>query len=258
MEVTTVAAQGEAEAPFNLAGFSLQLTSLASTVPTAKKQLGSAITELNNSVELMKAKLGLEFVKNSVRSNSHVREQHEWRNNVNEFLGYEVTYSLSFEITELDQVSRVYDTLTSLDSVADGKRVKMSVGSPNFSVKRQTRERLNKKALKEAFARVTNRFEAECQVLGLNPTNFEVGTWEVNYSDSRRAPKAPHAMAMRAQSSRVGASAQGGASNDLVESSSFDDAGDSSDPAISFNVGLAIVEVNLEVAFQRKTATSSF
>jgi uncharacterized protein YggE len=256
MEVTTVAAQGEAEAEFNLVGFSLQLTSLASTVPTAKKQLGSAITELNQALEAMKAKLGLDFAKNSLRSNSHTQERHEWRGNVNEFMGYQVTYSLSFEIAELDQVSRVYDTLTSLDSVSDGKRVKLSVGSPSFNLKPQSRERLNKKALKQAFARVTDRFQAECQVLGLDPTNFEVGAWEVNYSDSHRAPKTPHRTV--ATSARAMAGAPGAVRGESIEASPSEGAaGDGGDPAISFNAGLATVEVNLEVAFQRKSQNVS-
>lgn len=133
----------------------------------------------------------------------------------------------------------------------------MSVGSPNFSVKRQTRERLNKKALKEAFARVTDRFEAECQVLGLDPANFEVGTWEVNYSDSRRAPKAPRAMMASAARAPTGGAPGASRGDGAIESAAFGDAGESGDPAISFNVGLATVVVNLEVAFQRKTATSS-
>lgn len=257
MEVTTVAAQGEAETKFNLAGFNLLVVANFNDVPHAKRALTAAVAELNFVLDTMKKTLNLEFVKNSVRSSSNVQEKNEWNRvtQVQESKGYDVSYSYSFQISDLDLVNQVYDTLTSLN-VTSNPNVKLTVGSPSFAIKEATRERLNKRALKEAFQRVNERFEAECQVLGLEAAEFEVATWEVNYSDSRRSDKvANRVMAGKAAMSPTGGgrahiegSARGAAGGDI--------GGDV--PTISFNTGLASVTVNLEVAFQRRNIVLAF
>src|SRR5580692_6591165 len=99
MEVTTVAAQGEAEADFNLVGFSVSLSEVAvASVPVAKAKLKNRIAELDTALSELLDRLGLKFVKNSLRSNSHVSEKVEWQNNKQVFLGHEATYNLSFDI----------------------------------------------------------------------------------------------------------------------------------------------------------------
>src|SRR5574339_1021067 len=117
MQATTVAAQGEAETKYNLAGFSVSLSSTASSVPLAKKKLKTQVDELQSALDAMRQKLGIEFVKNSVRANSSVQEKYEWIKNTNVFQGYEASYSYYFQIDDLDKVSEVYDTLTSLKEV---------------------------------------------------------------------------------------------------------------------------------------------
>ena len=86
----------------------------------------------------------------------------------------------------------------------------------------------------------------ECDVLGLDSTDFEIGTWEVSYSDSHRAPK------VRLQSKAMTAGAPGaprGGSAAIESVSSFGSAGE---PAINFVAGLAHVTVNLEVGYHPK------
>ena len=240
MEVTTVAAQGEAEANFNLVGFSLSLSEVAGSVPLAKAKLKARIEDLDKTLTEIMKNNNLEFVKNSVRSSSHAAEKHEWRENKNVFLGHEVTYTLYFELDDMKQVNNVYEALTSLDRVR--------VGTPSFLIKDNLREKLNKKALKDAFSKVQERFDMECKVLGLDSNDYEVASWEVNYSDSRRNPKVfANAKTMSvAGGARVAVAPE--AVSDAVEGSMLGDVGGSG--AINFVTGLAHVTVNLEVAFQ--------
>src|SRR5579885_1776671 len=240
MQATTVAALGQAETDYNLAGFTVSLVSHGTTVPTAKARLRKQVDALNEALDALKTKLNLTFVKNSVRATSNVGE--DWQYNQtkrkNEFKGFQARYSYSFQIDDMEQVSAVYDTLTSLSEV--------TVSSPHWLLKEKTRNRLNSKALKDAWSKVTERFESECEILGLNPADFEIASWEVNYSDSRR-------------SGRVGAHTAGVArayaASATLESAPIavaGGAGYSDDEPLELVVGKATVHANLEVGYARR------
>jgi uncharacterized protein YggE len=226
MEITTVAAQGQAEAPFTLASFNLQLVSLGSTVPVAKNYISRAIEELTSTLERLKQELNFDFAKNSVRSSSNVAEKYEYNrtSGAQDSVGYTVTYFFSFGLEDLELVDQVYDALISLDL---SKEITFSVQSPAFSLK--NRERLNKKALKVAFQKVQDRFETECEVLGLDASSFEIVTWAATYSDTQRSQHVLNAVAARSRAPMGGSA-----------------------PSISFNAGLANVTVNLEVGYARR------
>lgn len=240
MQATTVAAQGTAETKFNLVTFSVHLSEEATTVPNAKNKLALAVSGLNEALEAVKKELGLEFVKNSVRTSSNTQERYEYvgKNNKRELQGYTMSYSLAFSIDDLDKVSKVYDALTSIP--------KVSVMQPAFSLK--NRDRLNKRALKAAQKKVEERFAMECEILGLTPAEFEIASWETSYSDSQRSDRVAKGTRMFAA---AGAPAGGGAQN---YSASYDDEAveSAAAPAIGFTVGLASVTVNLEVGYIRK------
>jgi uncharacterized protein YggE len=244
---TTVAAKGQAEAPHNLAHFHLVLKDEGATVPSAKARLKKQVETLNIALSDMKVEIGLKFVKNSFRTNSNVQQKWEYNQKTreNDFRGFEASYTVSFTIDDLDKVSEIYDALTNLD--------KVQVSHPWFSLK--TLDRLNKKALKRAFDNVQLRFEEECTVMGLTASDFEVGTWEVNYSDSQRS-ESVGANARRSamgggRPAAVAAMAMGGE----IESASgpLGDA-DGEDTLLEINPGNATVTVNLEVGYIRRAA----
>lgn len=244
MQATTVAAQGTAETKFNLVTFSVSLSEAASTVPAAKVKLTKAIEGLNQSLEDVRKALSLEFVKNSVRTSSSTQENWEYigKQNKRELQGFTMSYSLSFDIDDLDQVSKVYDALTSIP--------KVSVRQPAFSLK--NRDKLNKRALKAAWKRVEERFEMECETLGLLPGDFQVSNWETSYSDSQRSDRV--AKGARAFAAAGAPSmALGGSADAEIESASSS----ADEPAIGFTVGLASVTVNLEVGYARKTNSTN-
>jgi hypothetical protein len=248
MEATTVAAQGSAEAPYDHAGFNLTLSGLSSTPTSAKRLLVDAIAELNRTLDGLKTDLSFDFVKNSLQTSSNVHAKYEWENNVQMFRGYEVYYNMFFEIDNLDLVSKVYDALTSLDSV--GSDVKVAVSAPSFSITTRTRERLNKKALKKAWQNVEDRFESECDVLDLDPAAFEVATWETSYSDSRRSDRVSNRLSARPASAPAGGAMRATAYAESAPIGASGDVGDA--PIIEIQIGQATVTVNLEVGFARR------
>lgn len=235
MQATTVAARGLAEAPYTVAGFSLSLSDKAKTVPSAKAKLKNKVDDLNKVLEGLRSKLGFEYVKNSLRTSSSVQEEYEYRVNKNEFIGYVVSYSLSFQIDDLDKVNAVYDALTSLAEV--------KVASPSFGLKTAQREKLGKKALKNAFSKASERFATECKVLNLNPNDFEISNWEVTYGDSQRGNRVAAGMAARSTSNSYH-------SDDVIESAVGGAASGSN--SLDLVAGLAEVVVNLEVGYARR------
>lgn len=238
MQATTVAARGVAESPYTVAGFSLSLSDKGTTVPSAKSKLKTKVEDLNKALEDLRTKLGIEFVKNSVRASSNVQEDYEYKNNKHQFVGYIVNYGFSFQIDDLDKVNEVYDTLTSLAEV--------KVSSPSFGLKTPQREKLGKKALKNAFAKATERFETECKVLNLNPNDFEISNWEVTYGDSQRGNRVAHAMAARATSNSYQPQ------DDGLESAAGGAGGGTA--SLELVAGLAEVVVNLEVGYSRRVS----
>jgi len=238
MQATTVAAQGTAETKFNQVTFSVHLTEEAQTVPNAKNKLGLAILGLNEALDEVKKELGLEFVKNSVRTSSSTQENWEYvgKNNTRELKGYTMSYSLAFSISDLDKVSKVYDALTSIP--------KVRVLPPAFSLKNH--DRLNKRALKAAQKKVEERFAMECEILGLVPADFEIASWETSYSDSQRSDRVAK-MSMRSVAPMAGAQNYSSTDINIIESAAAPH-----EPAIGFTVGLASVTVNLEIGYVRK------
>lgn len=242
MQATTVAAQGTAETKFDRVTFSVSLSEDGSTVPAAKTKLAKAVEGLNEAVEAVKKDLNLEFVKNSVRTSSNTQEKWEYnrKTNENESRGYTMSYVLSFDVDDLEVVSRVYDALTSIP--------KVNVRQPAFWLK--NRDRLNKKALKVAWKKVEERIAMECEILGLQVGDFEVCNWETNYSDSQRSDRV--AKGARVAMARASAAPVGAVYSPQLESASLEMPEEDAAPAIGFTVGMATVTVNLEVGYIRK------
>ncbi len=243
MQATTVAAQGAAETDFNLASFSISLSAEGKTSPAAKTALKRQVDELTVAVDDMKTKLKLEFVKHSVRASSSVQENWQYVKQERKFQGFIANYSFSFHIDDLDKVSQVYDALTSLEEV--------TVAAPQFALK--SRDKINKKALKDAFAKVSERFETECKVLNLNPSDFEIASWEASYSDSQRSDR------VAAHTGRVGAARAMSAaattySADVSIESAMGGGGPGGDEPLEIVIGKAKVTVNLEVGYARRVS----
>lgn len=241
MQATTVAAQGLASAPYTIANFGISLSSKGKDVPAAKKLMKYQIENLNLALLNMQKDLSLEFVKNSVHTSSQVQEDWEYVKNTREMKGYVLAYNLSFQIDDLDKVNQVFDVLTSLSEAR--------VANPTFGLKPAQREKLSKKALKNAFTKAYERFETECSTLGLDVNEFEISNWEVTYHDSRRGNRVAGGMARAAASNAMYESASLSAMGPEGPVGAIGPGGMDSIDLVS---GLAEVVVNIEVGYAKK------
>lgn len=237
--VTSVAAVGKAETDFDRATFVLSLDALEETVPLAKDKLKEKVDALNAALDTAVTKHGVVVVKNSTTTGINVSEKKEWEDNKQVSRGHWARFSMSFSTDTLDKVSELYDELTSLDDVA--------VNSPHFTLK--NKDRLHKRALKDAFKKVQNRFEEECEVLELDAKSFEIDAWEVSYSDTHRSDNVRKSMTRSVRAYATGAQGPTGPTGAVGALGSTGP----TEP-LQIEVGKAQVTVNLEVAFKRKVA----
>jgi uncharacterized protein YggE len=222
MNVTTVSARGEAEIDFNLARFSISLQADGENGFSANEKLKGQVELLNKTLEEVIANHEMKVVKNSVYSNTSVAPFYKYNDvtKVNDVSGYRAVYSRSFQTDSMDKINIVYDKLAAMAND------QMRVNSPTFHLR--SFEKLNKKALRDAWKKVMSRFEDECKIFELEASNYQLGSWEVNYSDSNRGSVRPM-MAMA-----------------VVEAPSR-----GSEP-IEISLGKAKVIVNLSATFQSK------
>jgi len=220
MNTTTIAARGDAEDDYDIATFSITISAQGDTAAMAKQYLNPKVAKFIETLTSLTKNESLFFLPNSIKVSSslHKEQPFNHKNGAYDDVRFIADYSHSFSINEMDKVSKVYDVLTSLDYI--------SVAAPAYSLR--NKEELEKKALEKAFKKVQSRFADECKVLGLDAAHFVISSWEATYSDSHRNKSVDNLIG-----SAYAASARGGSA-----------------PAFELVVGLATVEVNLEVRYQ--------
>jgi uncharacterized protein YggE len=187
--VTTVAAQGKAEADYDRASFALSTTKQAKTAPAAKALVELNVAKIRKVIDALEAD-GLKIDKGSLKSNYSNQPYYEYLKSKAKLMGYQTTYYLTFTTSTLDKVSEVQDELTALKDV--------QVSDVVFGIK--DTEQLKITALGDAFKRVSARFEAECRVLDKNKDDYEIVSWNVQYYDGHGHRGGTRVMAMAAAS----------------------------------------------------------
>lgn len=171
--VTSANAEGVAVADFDMARFSATTSAVGSTGKEAKDSLKKTVDKMVSLYDSLKA----EGVAENLRTNVSVQPKHEYnRNGEPKLVGYEAKYSMVFHTPDLDKVSKIHDSLTNINGV--------QANEPTFDVKNKSS--LSKEAFKVAFDKCQDRFASECAVLGKDPNDFEVGSWNVHYSEDDR------------------------------------------------------------------------
>lgn len=225
MIVTTVVASGDAEASHDLATFNLTLIAEDSLVPAVKLRIKTKIDDLDQALKTILETHQVKIVKDSLRTQISIQPKFNWDDNGMRIPdGFQATYSLSFQTDSMDKMNLIYEELTSLHEV--------SVNSPFFALKNA--ERLNKKALKNAWKKVSERFLEECSILNLDPLHYEVASWEAVYADSPRMMPGIRKLAVMDMPAQYNAM-------EFVENN-----------PINIVPGSAKVTVNLSVSFKKK------
>jgi uncharacterized protein YggE len=225
LNVTTVSSSGVATTDYDIAFFSLITHVDETTQPLAKLALKDRLAELEPRIKAIMETYNVSVIKGTLVSAVDVKPRYEWRGDRNELIGYRGTFIYEFKTDSMNVISKIYDELSSLHNV--------TVCAPNFSLKNP--EALNKEALKDAWRKVCDRFSDQCDVLGLDPNNYDVAHWQVDYSDVALTKKAPPGTL------RAAANAMPQTGEEAAE-----------DRAIELIIPNTKVTVNLSVSFKRK------
>lgn len=169
--ITTVSAVGEASASNDLANFALSFVVRDATAPLTKNRLKARVGEFEAMLGAICDQYKINIVKDSVTTATNVVQSFEYDANTgtNNPAGFQGTYSTWFQTDSMEQVSALYDELASLADV--------NCPAPTFSLKNN--EELSKAALENARDKVFEKFKYECSVLGLNPNDYVIASWEV-------------------------------------------------------------------------------
>lgn len=180
LDITTVASSGSATTDYDIAFFNLITHVDEATQPLAKAALKDRVAELEPKILAILEAYKVSIIKGTVASMADVKPRHEWRVDRNELIGYRGTYTYDFKTDSMDVISKIYDELGSLHNV--------TLGVPNFSLKNP--DALNKAALKDGWNKVCDRFADQCDIFGLDPNDYDIAHWQVDYSDAPAVKKA--------------------------------------------------------------------
>lgn len=223
--VTTINARGYVVADFDTATFSLSFNEFAPKAREAKLKLKKGVEKITAAIEDLK-KRGLEILVTHYRSNVQVQPHYVYDRTTGEhrMQGQKATYSVTFQTPTLEMCNEAYDILSELDVN------EFTVNSPSYSVRAEAT--LKQQALEDAWKTAQVLFANQCKVLGQDPNNFSVLTWNVNYGGQDH-----HGFAKgRNFTNGTVALAGGGAPEE---------------DAIELNAGRAVVDVILTVAYAR-------
>lgn len=223
--VTTVAASGEAETAFDIAVFSVHLSANDAVAPAVRVRLRSKIDDLEAAIRNLVDNYQVSILEGTTKTVMNVNQAYNWDANNQRIVTWTGAYSMTFQTDSMDKVNRIYEILGAVHEA--------TVNSPSFLLK--SKDALNKQALRNAWARVIDRFADECEVLGANPAEHEIASWEVTYEDTKRDNLGVGKLAKAAPALRA---------------AQFVDDGPA-DEAINIEPGKAKVSVNLNVAFKK-------
>lgn len=225
--ITTVAASGEAETSFDIATFSVHLSANDVVSPAVRLRLRSKADDLEAAIRNLIDNYQVSILEGSTKTTMNINQAYNWDANDQRVATWNGSYSMTFQTDSMDKINRIYEVLGTVHEA--------TVNAPSFSLKNKVA--LNKQALRNAWARVTDRFVDECEVLGTNAVEYEVSSWEVTYEDTRRDNLSLAKIAKAAPALRA---------------APFGDDGPI-DEAINIEPGKAKVSVNLNVAFKKKS-----
>lgn len=194
--LTAVNATGVAIADYDTALFTVTVEGRGKTGPKAKDAARTTINGLTACLAALE-KEGVQIAKDEMTTDLTVGEEKTYDRNSGQqkSAGYLATYSLQFKTESVDRASEIFDKLSSVEGA--------QVQSPDFRVKDIAA--LQKEALKDAKAKADRKFQDECEILGLDKSNYELVTYQARYDESESAGARPmRAMAAMASPESVG------------------------------------------------------
>ncbi len=221
--VTAISARGFVVADYDTAKFTFSFSEYANKAKDAKALLKKGVEKVNAAMAFLRDK-GLTTLVSTFHTSTSVQPNWVYNQNTrqNQMDGQKATYTLVFQTPSLELVSEAYDVLSDLDVK------ECTLNSPTFLVRAEAA--LKQQALEDAWKVAQVLFGNQCKTLGLDPNNFSVTSWGVDYSGRDRGFSKGRNMMN---------SAGGGY-------------GDGDDDTIELVSGKALVEVILTANYSRK------
>lgn len=173
-----VDAHGNATAAYDRVGFNLSIEAITTKQLDAKDKLLQYAEAFKKVLASLSTDPAIKLDVDSLSTSSSVAKNLIYDPKKQDYVdkGYKATYVISFESTTPDEASSIYDKLLNLEG--------FTVSAPVFRLKQQ--EALKLEALKDAWLRLKQRFQTECEVVGVNSDLYEILTWQVNYQQAER------------------------------------------------------------------------
>lgn len=168
---------GTADAKFTKVTYAVRVAQNGRTGPEAKERARPIIENVLKVLKEHADQAGID--PESIKSLLSVEEVSSYDHNTREnvFGGYRASYSLTFSGSNVDEASKLHDALTSIDDAR--------ASSPAFEI--GSNDELLLHATTRAFAAANSRFRMECEVLGLDPDDYEIRTWSTGHDHGTRA-----------------------------------------------------------------------
>lgn len=218
-QVTSISARGYVVADYDTANFNLTFHEYAPKSRDAKGKLKKGVEQITAALESLKKK-GLVVLGSTYRTTVSVAPHFVYRGNEHRHEGEKATYTVTFQTPTLEMVSETYDALSEIEAN------ELTVQSPTFQVRKEAD--LKQEALVDAWKVAQKLFANQCGTLGLDPANYSVTTWAVQYVSDR------------------GFVGKGRNFSNSSEASFGDE-----DSFISLNAGRAVVDVLLTVSYAK-------
>lgn len=201
--VTSVNVQGVAIADFDLVNFTVSVRETGETKELAKKALSEAVVNVEATLAALEAS-GVSVDHDRLTRNTSIATDYKtvkknWVPN-----GYAATYTLRFQSSSVDEVSVIFDKLSSVE--------KAQVSSPDFKIRDLSA--LHAAGREDAFAKAMALFNAECKTVGRDPASLRLLSHTFHYSDRHSGGGRP--MRAVAASYSAGMEAMGGGAPEPV------------------------------------------
>jgi len=178
--ITSINTQGVAIADFDLVNFTATVRETGETKDLVKKSLSETVNKLDAVLaELESSGVTIDRErltrKNSI-STDYKQVKKNWVAS-----GYVATHTLCFQSSSVDEVSVIFDKLSSIEKVV--------VGSPEFKIRDLTA--LHAAGREDAFAKAMALFNAECKTVGRDPASLKLLSFNFHYNDRHSGNSRP-------------------------------------------------------------------
>lgn len=172
-----IRAKGQAPTRFVGADFTVKVTTQADFGPEAKAQAQARIALIHNVLQTWQGPA--EIQADQLHTIFTVKTHHIYRNNANEFAGYQALYVLTFRAQNVAEAIGLHDALTSIPGI--------EAETPRFIL--DDSPEVQTAAFHDAAEKAQALFEGQAAALGFDTTHFKIRAWATLDEDRYRGGK---------------------------------------------------------------------